>query len=155
LTSPAAPGLAGEYGITWLLPRLIGTERALDLLISGRTFTADEALALGVISRVTEPGEVLNAATEYARDLAAHCSPASMAIIKHQVLTAVDATYEEATRHAYRAMAMLAEGPDFREGMDSFLQKRPPEFPPLADDLDPAAITGVRMPALDIDPMNP
>ncbi|HEY1698168.1 MAG TPA: enoyl-CoA hydratase-related protein [Trebonia sp.] len=154
-TSFSRRGLAGEYGLTWLLPRLIGTERALDLLISGRTFTADEALSLGVVSRVTEPGEVLAAATAYARDLAANCSPASMAIIKHQVLTALDATYEQATRHAYRAMAALAEGTDFREGMDSFLGKRPPKFPPLPDDLDPAAITGAGTPALDIDPMNP
>ena len=107
-TSFSRRGLAGEYGMTWLLPRMIGTERALDLLISGRTIDADEALAIGLVSRVTEPGEVLAAATAYARDLAANCSPTSMAIIKHQVLTASDASYEEGMRGAYRAMAALA-----------------------------------------------
>jgi enoyl-CoA hydratase/carnithine racemase len=146
-------GLPGEYGLTWLLPRMIGVERALDLLLSGRTVDADEALALGVVSRVTEPGEVLGAATAYARDLAANCSPTSMALIKHQVLTDLDAPYDEAVRRAYRAMAVAAQGPDFREGIDSFLQKRRPRFPPLADDLRPAAITGAEMPALGIDPM--
>jgi enoyl-CoA hydratase/carnithine racemase len=154
-TSFSRRGLAGEYGITWLLPRLIGAERAMDLLISGRTIDAAEALALGLVSRVTEPAEVLTAATAYARDLAANCSPASMALIKHQVLTDLDASYEQAMRRAYRAMAALADGPDFREGIDSFLQKRPPKFPPLAAGLDPAAITAAGITALDIDPMQP
>jgi enoyl-CoA hydratase/carnithine racemase len=154
-TSFSRRGLAGEYGMTWLLPRLIGTERAMDLLISGRTVDADEALMFGLVSRVTEPGEVLTAATAYARDLAASCSPASMAIIKHQVLTDLDAGYEQAMRRAYRAMAVLAEGPDFREGIDSFIQRRPPKFPPLPAGLDPVAITGTDIPALTIDPMDP
>jgi enoyl-CoA hydratase/carnithine racemase len=147
-------GLAGEYGLTWLLPRMIGVERALDLLISGRTVDADEALALGLVSRVTEPGQVLDAAAAYARDLAANCSPASMALIKHQVLTDLDARYDEALDRAYRAMAATAEGPDFREGIDSFLQKRPPRFPPLAEDMHPATITGTGMPALALDPLS-
>ncbi|HEY3877664.1 MAG TPA: enoyl-CoA hydratase-related protein, partial [Trebonia sp.] len=154
-TSFSRRGLAGEYGMTWLLPRLIGTERALDLLISGRTVDADEARDLGLVSRVTEPGELLPAAAAYARDLAANCSPASMAVIKHQVLTDLDATCEQAMRGAYRAMAVLAEGPDFREGIDSFLQKRPPNFPPLPADLKPADITGTALTAPAIDPMDP
>ena len=154
-TSFSRRGLAGEYGMTWLLPRLIGTERALDLLISGRTVDADEARELGLVSRVTEPGEVVAAATAYARDLAANCSPASMALIKHQVLTDLDATHEQALRRAYRAMAVLAQGPDFREGMDSFIQKRPPRFPPLPADLNPAGITGATISAPAVDPMNP
>jgi enoyl-CoA hydratase/carnithine racemase len=125
---------------------MIGVERALDLLISGRTVDADEALALGLVSRVTEPGQVVNAAAAYARDLAASCSPTSMALIKHQVLTDLAARYDEALGRAYRAMAATAEGPDFREGIDSFLQKRPPRFPPLAEDMRPAAITGAELP---------
>ncbi|WP_395106236.1 enoyl-CoA hydratase-related protein [Actinomadura sp. SCN-SB] len=154
-TSFSRRGLAGEYGMTWLLPRMIGVERAMDLLLSGRAFDADEALTLGLVSRVTEREEVVAAATAYARDLAANCSPTSMAMIKHQVLTDLDATFEQAMRHAYRAMAALATGSDFREGMDSFLHKRAPRFPPLSGDLDPAEVTGARMAALDVDPTNP
>jgi enoyl-CoA hydratase/carnithine racemase len=154
-TSFSRRGLAGEYGITWLLPRLIGTERAMDLLISGRTVDADEAKELGLVSRVTEPAELLPAATAYARDLAANCSPASMALIKHQVLTDLDATYEQAMRGAYRAMAVFAQGPDFREGIDSFIQKRPPKFPPLPADLNPADITRATMSGPAVDPMKP
>ena len=148
-------GLPGEYGLTWLLPRMIGLGHAMDLLISGRAVDADEARALGLIGRVTEPGGVVAAATAYARDVAANCSPASMAMIKHQVLTDLDATYEQAMRQAYRAMGALATGPDFREGIDSYLRKRAPQFPPLPDGLSPAKVTGTAMPALSIDPMFP
>ena len=151
-TAFARRGLAGEYGMTWLLPRLIGPERALDLLLSGRTFDADEAYALGVVSRVVEPGELLDAARAYARDLATRSAPTSMAMIKHQVLTDLDADYASASARAYRAMAYLAEQPDFREGIDSFMQKRNPEFRSLPDDLRPAEVTGAGMPALDVLP---
>lgn len=141
-TSFARRGLAGEYGITWLLPRLIGPERALDLLLSGRTFDADEALALGVVSRVVDT-DVVAAALAYARDLATHCSPTSMALIKHQVNTDLDTPYGEAMQRSYAAMAAMATGPDFREGVDSFLQKRTPDFAALDPTFEPAAVTGV------------
>jgi enoyl-CoA hydratase/carnithine racemase len=66
--------------------------------------------------------------------------------VRAVVLTDLDARYDEALDRAYRAMAATAEGPDFREGIDSFLQKRPPRFPPLAGDMRPAAITGAELP---------
>ncbi len=154
-TAFARRGLAGEYGITWLLPRMIGVERALDLLISGRTFDADEAQAMGLVSHVLEADQLLDAARAYARDLVAHCSPASMAMIKHQVLTDLDAPYDVGLRRAYRAMGYLVAGPDFREGIDSFLDKRTPQFPPLGADLRPGQVTGAEMPALRIDATDP
>lgn len=154
-TAFARRGLAGEYGATWLLPRVIGTERALDLLLSARTFDADEALQLGVVSRVVDRDDLLVAARSYAADIAANCSPASLAMIKHQVLTDADADYESAMRRGYRAMHALANGVDFREGIDSYLQRRLPQFAPLAPDMRPADITGVQIPALDVDPDAP
>jgi enoyl-CoA hydratase/carnithine racemase len=154
-TAFARRGLAGEYGATWLLPRLIGTERALDLLLSARTFDADEALALGVVSRVVEREDLLSAARAYAADIAANCSPASLAMIKHQVLTDFDAGYESAMRSGYRAMHAVANGVDFREGIDSYLQRRPPQFAPLAADFRPGEITGVDIQGLDVDPDSP
>ena len=154
-TSFARRGLAGEYGATWLLPRLIGPERALDLLLSGRTFDAEEAHELGLVSRLVDPEQLLDAARDYARELARWSAPASMAMIKHQVLTDLDADYAGASRRAYRAMAHLAEQPDFREGIDSFVQKRRPSFRPLPHDLRPETVTGAGMPALDVDPMAP
>ena len=145
-TAFARRGLGAEYGMSWVLPRYVGVGSALDLLLSSRVFEADEALALGLVNRVLAPGEVLPAAREYARDLARNCSPAAMAVIRHQVLADLDASFEEASRRSYAVMEVLNAGPDFREGVDSFVQKRPPAFPPLADDLDPEKITGVLTP---------
>jgi len=69
----------------WLLPRLIGQGRALELLISGRTFTSEEAATLGLVHHVVETDAVVPSALEYAGDLAANCSPASMRSIQAQV----------------------------------------------------------------------
>ena len=145
-------GLAGEFGTTWLLPRLIGLERAADLLLSGRTFDADEALALGLVSRVVEREELLPAARAYAADMAANCSPVSMAIIRAQLQADLQTDFATALERAYRAMGYASTQPDFREGIDSFLQKRPPQFPALADDFDPLAVTGAPAAEVDFDP---
>jgi enoyl-CoA hydratase/carnithine racemase len=135
-------GLAGEFGVVWLLPRLVGTERAADLLLSGRVFDADEALAYGMVTRVVEREDLLTAARAYAADIAANCSPTSMAVIKHQLHADLQQGFPTALEQTYRAMAHMATTADFREGVDSYLHKRAPHFPPLADDLDPRRITG-------------
>ena len=62
------------------------------------------------------------------------------------MLSDLDASFEEACRRSYAVMEVLNSGPDFREGVDSFAQKRPPAFRPLPDDLDPEKITGVLTP---------
>jgi enoyl-CoA hydratase/carnithine racemase len=151
-TAFARRGLAGEYGITWLLPRLVGPERAADLLLSGRTFDADEALALGVVSRVVEPPDLLPAARSYAAEIAAHCSPTSLALIRHQLWVDSAGDLDGSLRRAYAAMAHACAGPDFREGIESFLGKRTPDFPPLAEDVEPARIVGAELPELDLLP---
>jgi enoyl-CoA hydratase/carnithine racemase len=145
-TAFARRGLGAEYGMSWVLPRYIGVGNALDVLLSSRVFEADEARELGLVNRVLEPSQVLPAAREYARDLARNCSPAAMAVIRHQVLADLDTSLEEASRRSYAAMEILNNSEDFREGVDSFVQKRPPAFRPLADDLDPEKITGAPMP---------
>lgn len=151
-TAFARRGLAAEFGISWLLPRLIGTGPAADLLLSGRVFDADEASALGLVSRVVEPTELMSAARAYACDLAANCSPLSLALIRHQLHVDEQSDFESAIRHAYRAMGHAVQQADFREGMDSYLQKRPPCFRPLADTFDPAAIMQVRLPEVALIP---
>jgi enoyl-CoA hydratase/carnithine racemase len=145
-TAFARRGLGAEYGMSWVLPRYIGVENALDLLLSARVFEADEAWALGLVSRVLEPSEVLDAAREYARGLARNCSPAAMAVIRHQVIADLDVPFEEAYRRSYAAMEVLNSGPDFREGVDSFTAKRPPAFRPLPAEIDPEKITGAPAP---------
>jgi enoyl-CoA hydratase/carnithine racemase len=134
-------GLAGEYNLPYVLPRLIGLENALDLLLSGRTFDADEAKALGLVSRVVEPAELMDAVRAYARDIARNCSPRAMAVVRHQVYGDLDRDFTEALARSYSAMEYFAGSPDFREGVESFTQKRPPKFEGLPPDFDPQEAT--------------
>lgn len=128
-TAFARRGLVAEYGIAWTLPRLIGVQNALDLLLSARTFDAVEARELGLVSRVLPRDEVLAAAQAYARDLALHCSPAAMAVIACQVLDELDAPFDAALARSYAHVDRFIGGADMREGVASFLEKRPPRFP--------------------------
>ncbi len=150
-TAFAKRGLPAEYGAGWLLPRIVGIERAMDLLLTARVVDADEALRIGLVAYVVEPDQLVATAKQYAAEIAENCSPTSLALIKHQTLTDLDDDFEQAVHKAYRTMAYTATSEDFREGVDSFVQKRPPAFPPLANDLDPAAITGSEMPAARIE----
>ena len=75
-------GLIGEYGSAWLLPRLVGRPRALDLLMSSRVILSDEARDLGLVNFVSEPEHLLDEAKAYAHELATKCSPQSLAIMK-------------------------------------------------------------------------
>jgi enoyl-CoA hydratase/carnithine racemase len=125
-------GLIAEYGIAWLLPRLVGTSRALDLLLSGRVVRGSEAHRFGLVDELAEPAELLDAAVAYAADLAENCSPTSMAIVKDQVRRALDAGFEESFADSQRLVMESFTRPDVREGVQSYLEGRPPEFPPLA-----------------------
>src|SRR4029077_3874109 len=95
-TAFARRGLVAEHGISWILPRLIGPARALDLLLSGRVVLGDEAAALGLVNRALAPDAVLDHALAYARELVAQCSPASMATIKRQVYADLDRALPDA-----------------------------------------------------------
>jgi enoyl-CoA hydratase/carnithine racemase len=134
-------GLAGEYNLPYVLPRVIGLENALDLLLSGRTFDADEAKALGLVSRVVEPDELLTAAQDYARDIARNCSPRAVAVIRHQVYGDLDRDFTEALSRSYSTMEFFAGSPDFREGVASFTEKRLPKFEGLPPEFDPEDAT--------------
>jgi enoyl-CoA hydratase/carnithine racemase len=130
-TAYARRGLPAEYGSSWILPRLVGLENALDLLLSARVFDADEAKALGLVSRVVEPHAVLTAAREYARDLAESCSPTAMAAIRRQVYGDLSRTFSDSMVHTLGLMTQLNGGADFAEGVASFVEKRPASFAAL------------------------
>lgn len=132
-TAFARRGLVAEYGSAWLLTRLVGTGRAIDLLASGRVFTSEEALALGLVSRVVPADEIVGAAQAYARDLAAGCSPASMAVMKRQVHQAWDSSLDAAISLADRLALESLAGPDVVEGVQSYRERRPPAFLPLGE----------------------
>lgn len=126
-------GLVAEYGTSWTLPRLVGTGRAMDLLLSARVVLSEEALELGLVNRVV-PGETLvEEAVAYARQLAETCSPASMAVIKAQVKRHWDVDLDTAGAECTRLMIRSFSGPDFIEGVQSYVQKRPAAFPALGE----------------------
>ncbi len=131
-TAFARRGLVGEYGIAWSLPRLVGLENALDLLLSARTFDAAEAQVLGLVSRVVPGAEVLGAAQTYARDIARNCAPSAVAVIAAQVLGGAEGTFADALDLAYIETDKRIGSADLREGIASWLEKRPPRFPPLS-----------------------
>ncbi|TDH51283.1 enoyl-CoA hydratase [Mycobacterium eburneum] len=125
-------GLIAEYGISWILPRLAGWGAAMDLLLSGRTFYAEEARELGLVNDVVASDQLLARALQYAEDIAANCSPASLAVIKRQ---AYGDALRAVTDVSARAETLMHESllrPDVIEGITSFLEKRPPNFPPLS-----------------------
>lgn len=133
-TGFARLGLAAEYGTAWMLPRLVGHERAMDLLLSARTISGDEAVALGLALRSLPADEVLPAALEYAMGLARHSSPRSMAAIRRQVIDGWGQDVRAAFETSIAAMVESFSWPDLTEGFSAQAERRPPEFPPLEQD---------------------
>src|ERR1700730_4719106 len=127
----ARRGLIGEFGISWILPRLTTWGVALDLLLSGRPSLAEEAAERGLVKEVVAPEDLMSRVLEYAEDIARNCSPASMAVIKPQVYGDATRDVVEATSRAEVLLHEAMARPDVIEGITSFLEKRPPQFPSL------------------------
>jgi enoyl-CoA hydratase/carnithine racemase len=127
-TAFARRGLVAEYGLSWILPRLLGPSRALDILLSGRTVIAEEAHAMGLVDRLAEPGQTVQDAREYAAELIRYSSPSSMATIKRQVYDDLDRSFAGSMASAIEYMAQSFDRPDFREGVESFVEHREPSF---------------------------
>lgn len=127
-TAFARRGLIAEYGMAWILPKLVGPANALDLLLSARIFGAEEALHMGLVNRVFPAATFAKDVRAYARDLTTQVSPRSMAVIKQQVYNALFQTLEEATVSAEQAMIESLKSEDFKEGVAHFLEKRAPVF---------------------------
>lgn len=122
-------GLYPEGASTWFLPRLVGLGRALDWMISGRVFGADEALAAGLVHSLYAPDEVLPKAYELARELITKTAPLSVAVIRQLLyrMSPLESPFP-VQRLDSRLIAGCANSPDAIEGVVSFLQKRDPEW---------------------------
>ena len=127
----ARRGLIAEHGISWMLPRLVGPARALDVLLSARVLLGEEAAEMGLVNRAVAGQSVLEESLGYARMLASECSPASMAQIKRQVYEDYERGLSDALANANQLMLDSFSRPDFAEGVQSFLERRPPRFAPL------------------------
>jgi enoyl-CoA hydratase/carnithine racemase len=122
-------GLIAEYGLAWILPRLVGMHNALDLLYSARVILGTEAQEMGLVNRVVPADQLMATAREYAIQLATTASPRSMGVIKRMVYTGQFQTLGEAYDLAIDEMVQSLNSDDFREGVASFIEKRNPNFP--------------------------
>lgn len=132
-TAFARRGLVAEWGVSWMLPRLVGVAHALDLLLSARTVGAEEAQRMGLVNCVVPHDELARKTREYAEDIATHCAPHSLAVIKRDVLRHLSSTLQEAEQDALQHMLESFTRPDFREGLASLAEKRPPRFTRLGN----------------------
>jgi len=131
VTSFAQRGLIAEWGLGWLLPRLVGPAVALDLLYSSRRVEGEEAHRLGLANYLVPAEELLTFCRTYVENLARTCSPTSIAIMKRQVYAHLHAGLGQAEYESQRLMLESFGRGDFKEGVASFLEKRPPDFPRL------------------------
>jgi enoyl-CoA hydratase/carnithine racemase len=127
-TSHGKLGLPAEYGLSWLLPRLIGVTRANDLLLSSRIVLAEEAAEMGLINAVLPPEDLLSHTYAYARDLATNVSPSSLRETKRQIYSDLHGDVGSAVREAQTLLERMMTEPDFAEGVRAFTGKRKPEF---------------------------
>jgi enoyl-CoA hydratase/carnithine racemase len=121
-------GLIAEWGIGWTLPRVVGPAHALDLLLSGRRVDAAEAERIGLVNRTLPHDELVPFVRGYAKELAENCSPASMQVIKRQVWSRLESDLGPSLDESIQLMVESFRRPDFKEGVESYLAKRPPKF---------------------------
>jgi enoyl-CoA hydratase/carnithine racemase len=128
----AAPrlGLPAEYGIAWILPRLVGVTHAADILITGRIVLAEELLQMGYLNGVFSRGDkFLPAVYEIASSIASTVSPASTAIAKRQLYTGLlCGRVGDAIEDSKGLIGEFMKKPDYKEGVAALLERRPPRF---------------------------
>ena len=124
-------GLVAEYGLSWLLPRVIGLGRTLDVLLSGRAMSAAEERDLGLVEYVVPADGLLDAAVAYADDLAVNRSPSALAAIKAQVYADVDRDLDTAISDTLERMDRSFRLGDLDEALAARTEKRPPNFTAL------------------------
>lgn len=129
VTTFARRGLIAEFGLAWLLPRIVGQSRALDLLFSSRKVMADEAFRIGLVDRVFADDELVSKTQAYAADVAAASSPRSTRVMKRQVWNANFQSLEASLAESDREMAESIKSSHFQEGVIHFIEKRAPIWP--------------------------
>jgi enoyl-CoA hydratase/carnithine racemase len=125
----ARRGVVPEACSTWFLPRLVGVAQAAEWAYTGRVFSAEEALAGGLVSRVLPPAQLLPAARELAREIAQNSSAVSVALIRQMLWRMLGADHpRDAHRIDSLGMWHTGRSADAHEGIAAFLEKRPPRF---------------------------
>ncbi len=126
----ARRGLNPEACSSWFLPHLVGVQTALEWCYTGRVFPASEAKEKGLVRSLHEPGELLISARDLALEIAANTAPVSIAITRQMIWRMAGASHPmEAHMADSRGIQLRGAQADTREGVTSFLEKRPPAFP--------------------------
>src|SRR5512139_940359 len=120
-------GVLPESGGTWILPRLLGWSKAAELIFTGRTLTAAESLEMGLVSSVVPAAEVAGAAAKLAGEIARN-APLAVQASKRMMRMGMNETFNDHVHHVFLQLLPLFRSADFKEGMASFLEKRPPNF---------------------------
>ncbi|MGE0625125.1 MAG: enoyl-CoA hydratase-related protein [Pseudomonadales bacterium] len=120
--------LPAEYGLSWLLPRMLGLTRANELLLSSRAFTAEEALAMGLVNEVHPAEDVLPRTLDYARKLLETVSPNALRQTRWQVYRDLQQDVATAVRASEELLNEMMREPDYAEGVRAFLEKRSPRW---------------------------
>jgi len=122
-------GIVPEACSSWFLPRIVGIQQALAWTFSGRVFPAEEALKGGLVQEVTAPENLLPRARAIAAEIVENTAPVSVALTRQMMWHMLGADHPmEAHKIDSRGIAQLGISPDVKEGVESFLEKRPPEF---------------------------
>jgi enoyl-CoA hydratase/carnithine racemase len=124
-------GLIAEHGTSWVLPRLVGLSRALDLMWSSRRIGADEAYRVGLLDRVVPAEGLIDAVVAYADDLAANISPNSIAVMKAQLYRHAGQDIRPALEESDELTRNSLDHPDAKEGATALIERRAPKFQPL------------------------
>jgi enoyl-CoA hydratase/carnithine racemase len=125
-------GLVAEYGISWMLPRIVGHANAMDLLLSARIVLAEEAKEIGLVNKVFPADRLLNETMAYANDIADNVASTSIRSMKQQVMAGWEWDLATSNADTHERMQHSLRQADFKEGVQSFLDKRPPEFSPVS-----------------------
>lgn len=119
---------AGDIGVSWSLPRVVGLGRASEIMLTGRFVEAEEAERIGLVNRVVEAGQLLDAALEVAEQIAAN-SPFGVTLTKRVLMANVDAgSLRGAIEVENRGQTLATRGTDFSEALAAFRAKRAPKF---------------------------
>ncbi|MDX1580006.1 MAG: enoyl-CoA hydratase-related protein [Alphaproteobacteria bacterium] len=121
-------GLVAEYGISWLLPRLIGVSKTLDLLWTSKKISGEEAVKMGLADYLATADTVLDEAKAYIEDLAETAAPYSIMMMKRQVYRHLNMELGPALEETSEWIAESTARDDFKEGVNAYLEKRPPQF---------------------------
>jgi enoyl-CoA hydratase/carnithine racemase len=129
-------GLIAEHGSSWLLPRMVGVSKALDLLWMSDKIDAEQAQQIGLVDRIVQPADLLSSAAEYVQRLSAVSAPRAIGATKRLVYGHLGTGYREALRQAEAVQNEFVTAADAVEGAQSFIERRPPKFARVEDNGD-------------------